>query len=260
MRRIVGGFWRLTTFDILPSTSDLCIARAREGEPEGFAALAMRQTAGRGSRGRGWTSPEGNLNLSVLLRPTGSAAEAGGWALLAGVALIEALAAVWPGPPGKHRPGELGLSLKWPNDVLLGGRKLAGILMDSAAAADGLDWLVIGLGANLAEAPRIPGRDTACLGEAGPAPWPGVAAKAVLDRLAQWRQTREQHGFAPIRDAWLSHAHPLGSRIRLTGAASLVGGTFAGLTEQGHLLLETGGQTRAFAAGEVLLHGDGPPL
>jgi BirA family biotin operon repressor/biotin-[acetyl-CoA-carboxylase] ligase len=258
-QRTIAGLWRLATYDILPSTSDLCVARAREGEADGFAVLALRQTAGRGSRGRTWQSAEGNLNLSVLLRPGGPAAEAGAWSLLAGVALIEALAAVWPGPQQQEAPRDLGLSLKWPNDVLLRGRKIAGILLDSSATPEGtLAWLVIGLGANLAEAPRVFGRGTASLGEAGPAPWPGVAAKAVLERLAAWRRVRQEQGVAAIREAWLRHAHPLGSRMRLTGAAILVGGRFAGLTDQGHLLLETGGELRSFAAGEVSLHAGGP--
>ena len=88
--------WRLQTHEVLASTSDFCRERAAAGEPEGFAALARRQTQGRGSRGREWESPVGNLFLSVLLRPAERARDAGQWSLLAGVALAEALAAHLP--------------------------------------------------------------------------------------------------------------------------------------------------------------------
>ena len=121
--------WRLRRYASLPSTSDLCVRLAREGEPEGVAVLAERQTAGRGSRGRTWESPPGSLCLSVLLRPRRDPASASGqWALLAALALHDALAP--HAPPGA-------LSLKWPNDVLVAGRKAGGILLDAAAGTEG---------------------------------------------------------------------------------------------------------------------------
>ncbi len=136
--------WRLESFEELGSTSDVCAARAKNSEAEGLAVLAYKQTAGRGSRGRSWQAPEGNLNLSVLLRPARPAAEAGMAALFAGIAVAEALEQFFLAPT----------MLKWPNDVLLDGAKLAGILIDAAQNGPKLDWLVVGIGINLRHAPR----------------------------------------------------------------------------------------------------------
>jgi BirA family biotin operon repressor/biotin-[acetyl-CoA-carboxylase] ligase len=238
--------WRLDIHETLPSTSDRCRARAAEGEPEGLAVLARRQTQGRGSRGRDWQSPAGNLSLSVLLRPRERARDAAQWSLLAGVALAEALA--------DHLPDPAAPRLKWPNDVLLGGRKLAGILVDSSADADGMvEWLVIGLGVNLAVAPDVPGRAVACLADVAAPPSPERFAEALLARLDHWRHVRVTAGFAPIRAAWLARAPALGSGVTLRRGEELLGGNFAGLGEDGSLLLARDGSVRAFAAGEVLL-------
>ena len=140
-----------------------------------MCALALRQAAGRGSRGRDWQSAEGNLHLSVLLRPVGAARRAGQWSLLAAVALADALAPLLP------EPGLL--TLKWPNDVRLGGRKLAGVLLDSAADSGGaLAWLVIGFGVNLAVAPRLSGVEAAALAEAVRPPAPEALRAAAARR------------------------------------------------------------------------------
>jgi BirA family biotin operon repressor/biotin-[acetyl-CoA-carboxylase] ligase len=245
------GPWRIRSYARLASTSDLCLALAARGEPDGLAVRADAQSAGRGRSGRAWHSAPGNLFLSVLLRPSGNSADAGFHALLAGVALREALASFLPDPSA--------LTLKWPNDLLLAGRKLAGILLESASAADGtLAWLVIGIGANLASAPSIaPPSNTsyasACLADAGIAPPPAAdAAHAVLARLGHWRTILESEGFPPIRAAWLAHAHPLGAKLAFNGARGMRTGRFAGLTGTGALKLETGGGIETFASGEVL--------
>jgi BirA family biotin operon repressor/biotin-[acetyl-CoA-carboxylase] ligase len=243
-------FWRLRVLDAVTSTSDLCRALAVAGEPEGTAILAHRQTQGRGSRGRDWVSPAGNLALSVLLRPPQPARDAGQWSLLAAVAVIEALAPFLPAPDA--------LAVKWPNDVLLHGRKLAGILIDSSAAAgsgpDGmLEWLVIGIGINLAYAPAVPGRPTACIADAAPAPAAEDAAAALLARLDHWRARWAGEGFAPIRAAWLRHGPVPDAPVTLRVGGQTLEGTFAGLDDQGSLRLRSGDRVRAFAAGEVLL-------
>jgi len=239
------GPWRIRSYARLASTSDLCLRLAAAGEPDGLAVLAAEQSAGRGTNGRSWQSAAGNLFLSVLLRPAGKAAEAGQYALLSGVALWEALAPFLP------EPGLL--SLKWPNDVLLAGRKLAGILIEGASDADGrLHWLVIGIGANLAVAPMVPGRETASLADAGIVPPPAEdAARAVLGRLGHWRAILETEGFASVRAAWLAHAHPLGTSLAITGSGEARRGRFAGLTDAGALMLATDDGVRTFAAGEV---------
>jgi BirA family biotin operon repressor/biotin-[acetyl-CoA-carboxylase] ligase len=248
---VSAGFWRLRRYPSLPSTSDLCARLAAAGEPEGLAVMALRQTAGRGSRGRQWESPVGNLYISALLRPPGTLAEGGRWALLTAVALAEMLAAQLPDPSL--------VSLKWPNDVLLDGRKAAGILLDVSAGPGGaIDWLVIGCGVNLAHAPDVPGRRTASLAEFAPPPEPAAAAGLLLDRLANWRGVRALEGFGPVRAAWLARAQPVGTRVQLSYDGRLLGGTFAGLADDGSLLLATGGRVEAFATGEILLQADRP--
>jgi BirA family transcriptional regulator, biotin operon repressor / biotin---[acetyl-CoA-carboxylase] ligase len=237
--------WRLEIHEVLPSTSERCRALASAGAPEGLAVLARRQTQGRGSRGREWESPIGNLFLSVLLRPQERARDAAQWSLLAGVALGEALSVFLPDASA--------LSLKWPNDVLLHGKKLAGILVDSSAGPDGaLDWLVIGIGANLAVAPDVPGRAVACLADLVAPPAPEPFAEALLARLRHWCAVREAAGFAAVRAAWLARAPAAGSHVTLRLGETLLGGGFAGLGEDGSLLLASDGRIRAFAAGEVL--------
>jgi BirA family transcriptional regulator, biotin operon repressor / biotin---[acetyl-CoA-carboxylase] ligase len=242
--------WRLRNYETLESTSDLCVTLARAGEPDGLAVLARRQTKGRGSRGRNWESPAGNLYLSVLLRPAGNAVEAGRWALLAGVALAEAL---------EHRLRDPStIRLKWPNDVLLAGRKLAGILIDSEIDAEGrLEWLVIGLGANLVQAPAIAGRSVAALAEAGVASAPEAVAARVLERLRHWQHARHVQGFEAVRTAWLQRAHPVGTQLTVRFAGQVLSGSFVGLDEDGSLLLQGTSGVRRLPTAEILTAREG---
>ncbi|WP_287787016.1 biotin--[acetyl-CoA-carboxylase] ligase [Acidiphilium sp.] len=242
-----GGGWRLETYERLPSTSDLCVARARAGEAEGLAIVAGQQTKGRGRGQRVWLSPPGNLALSALLRPRTPLAIAGQWALLAGVALFEALAAIAPALAVELR-------LKWPNDVMLTGAKLAGILIEGATDAAGhSDWLVLGFGANLVAAPAFPDRRTIALAERMTPPAPIALAERILGGLAAWGAVLRQSGFARIREAWLAYAHPLGTALSVDCGGVKCHGYFAGLDEVGALLLETGGGIRKFPTGEVML-------
>lgn len=241
--------YRLERVESLPSTSDACIEQAKAGAPDGLAILAENQTAGRGSRGRIWACPPGNLYLSVLLRPRNDAegAGAGQWALLAGVVLIETLAQFAATPDG--------LRLKWPNDVLSDGAKLAGILVDAAMTANtGSDWLVVGVGANLASAPVIEGRQIAALVTPnGAPPQPAEVAEAFLANLERWRGVLASAGFSPIRDAWLSHAHPVGTPLSIKDALRIRTGVFAGLSVRGELLLSAGDTIHTISTGDVLL-------
>ncbi len=220
--------WRHRHYGSVTSTSDVCMALAIAGEPAGLAITADRQTAARGSRGRTWVTQPGNLALSVVLRPAGPASDAGQWALLAAVAVHVALA-------------EPGVSLKWPNDLLLGGAKLGGILIDSATTPQGgIDWLVIGIGLNLAAAPEgaaILPRDAL------------VTAAAVLGELDRWSRVRLLDGFAPIRRAWMDRGPALGQPMQV----GTVAGLYDGLDDRGALLLRTGGRVHAFSTGDVLM-------
>ncbi len=231
--------WRLEIFDELGSTSDTCTARAREGEPEGLAILALKQTAGRGSRGRSWQAPPGNLNLSILLRPNSPSALAGMFSLLAGIAVAEALEAFFAPPT----------MLKWPNDILIGGAKLAGILIDAAPNGAKLDWLCIGIGMNLAYSPQIPGRLTTSLAAHGCTLAPEDAANAILARLAHWQSANP----ATIQQSWLARAHPIGTQINIQSPQGDKSGTFAGLSLAGELLLRRNNRIEPISTGDVLL-------
>jgi BirA family biotin operon repressor/biotin-[acetyl-CoA-carboxylase] ligase len=226
--------------EVLPSTQDLLLRLAAAGEPEGLAVLARHQTAGRGREARGWDSPAGNLHLSVLLRPDGPVRDSARWSLLAAVALAEALSEALPDPAA--------IRLKWPNDLLLEGRKLAGVLAECAGDAAGrIEWLVIGFGANLATAPAIANRQAACLAERGPAPAPEAAAAALLRALDHWRA----QPFAAIRNAWTARGPQPGTPVTLATGARTTTGLYAGLAEDGSLLLDTGSGPRAHSTGET---------
>ncbi len=233
--------WQLRVEESVTSTSDLLLRLAAAGEPAGLAVLARTQTGGRGRDGRAWTSPEGNLFLSLLLRPAEPAREAGRYALLSAVILAEALEPELPDPAA--------LRLKWPNDLLLGGAKLAGVLCESAATEDGrLDFLVMGLGANLAVAPPLPDRPTACL----PRPVaPEVIAIRILHALEAWRGRLAREGLAPLRAAWMRRGPEEGARLTLRLGAGETAGLYRGLDQDGALLLEVDGRIRRFASGEI---------
>lgn len=229
--------WRLEVREHLPSTQNLALMRAAEGEAEGLAILARRQTAGRGTGVRVWDSPPGNLHLSVVLRPTGPARELPSWALLFAVALHDAASALRPEA-----------RLKWPNDLMLGAAKAGGVLTEAELTPEGgIAHLVAGFGVNLAHAPPVPGRAVAALGPEEPEAF----ARRLLDRVAHWRTARLLEGFAPVRAAWLAAGPVRGTPVTLRREQGDIHGRFEGLAEDGALLLSTGGRVHAFHAGEV---------
>ena len=217
------------------STSETLKQRAAAGSGEA-ALLATVQTAGRGRLGRSWSSPAGNLHVSVLLWP-GVPVMPGHWSLLAAVALAACVAEGAALATGRLR-------LKWPNDLMLDGGKLAGILLDSGGTPP---WLVIGFGMNLVAAPAGLGRAVACLGDHQVPPTPEAMARRLLARLAAWRVRYEAEGFAPVRAAWLDLGPEPGDPIRV-GATE---GRFQGLGPDGALLLDVAGETRSIVSGEV---------
>ena len=220
------------------STSDALKGRAASGTPGEAALMARRQTAGRGRLGRGWQTIPGNLHLSVLLRPP-ALRWPGHWSILSAVALADAVR--------EHLPDPALLRLKWPNDLMLGGGKLAGILLE--AGTDASPWLVIGFGVNLAGAPDGLGRQTATLGPH--APPPEAFARRLLARLQAWRVRYDAEGFGPVLGAWLRSAHFPGEAVTATVGAGQVAGRFAGLAPDGAMLLDTPSGRVTIPAGEV---------
>lgn len=204
--------------------------------------IAEEQTGGRGRRGRPWSSPRGNFYATLMLHPSEPPEVVALRSFAAALALRDACVAL----TGLDRV----FTLKWPNDVLLGGAKAAGIL--SEAAADdhgGIAWLSLGFGVNLTHAPQVPGRATACLADAAIVPpAPEDFAAALLAALQRRRTQRAVDGFAPIRAAWLARGPASDTHLALTSG---IAGRFAGLAEDGSLLLASGGRIHAVASGEV---------
>jgi BirA family biotin operon repressor/biotin-[acetyl-CoA-carboxylase] ligase len=169
-----------------------------------------------------------------------------GFGFVAAVALQEALAGFAPRPES--------LRLKWPNDVLLDGAKLAGVLCESALRPDGwLDWVVVGMGANLAHAPALPDRPTASLGIATP---PEEVAAALLAAFDRWAATFRRDGLARVLEAWMRHGPARGARLSLTRAGRVLDGRFAGLAQDGSLLLDTEAGRLTINSGELAAGGD----
>jgi BirA family biotin operon repressor/biotin-[acetyl-CoA-carboxylase] ligase len=235
----------LKEFESIDSTNEEARRLAQAGVSGPVWISAAQQTSGRGRRGRAWESPSGNLAATLMLRPQKSPGEAAQLSFVAALAASDAIQAFTSGAR---------IAVKWPNDILADGRKIAGILLESASAGSGrLDWLAVGIGINLARHPEgteFPATSLASLGE------PVPATTDVLLRLAcqwaKWYDAWNANGFGVIRDAWLARAANLGVRIRARLQKEEISGVFEGIDEAGALILrETHDRTRVIAAGEV---------
>ncbi len=199
--------------------------------------MAHRQTEARGRRGRAWTHPRSNLAATLLMRPDGSPEQAALRSFVAALALFDACVAV----TGRAS----GLSLKWPNDVLLNGGKLAGILLESTGQAGGVSHLAIGIGVNLSEAPGLdkvePGavRPVSLLSETGAAVTPEDFLTELAVAFARYETQFRTYGFEPIRAAWLVRAARLGEVITARTTVSEMVGTFETVDAGGNLVLNT---------------------
>ena len=237
--------YRLFRFDTVGSTNDEAKALARAGAAEGAVVWARQQTAGRGRRGRAWTSPPGNLYLSLVMRPAGRPAAAAQLGFVAALGLGEALAAL--------TGGGLPIRYKWPNDLLVDGRKIAGILLESEIAASGtVEFVVVGVGVNLVSKPdgvEYPATSLAEAGNAGIAP--SLLLQAFVRHFDDWVRRWRAQGFGPVRSAWLARASGLGEPIRVRLDRATLAGRFLDLDPEGALLLDAAGGCRRIAAGEV---------
>ncbi|WP_170381667.1 biotin--[acetyl-CoA-carboxylase] ligase [Ruegeria atlantica] len=212
-------------------------ARLAPTAPGPVWIMAHHQTAARGRRGRTWENPKGNLAATLLLRPQGNPEQAALRSFVAALALFDACVAV----TGRAA----GLSLKWPNDVLLNGGKLAGILLESTGQGRGLSHLAIGIGVNLSEAPpayaveQSAVRPVSLLSETGAAVIPEDFLTELAAAYARYETQFTTYGFEPIRTAWLSRAARLGEVITARTSTSETVGTFETVDTNGNLVLKT---------------------
>lgn len=253
--------YRRIAFDEIGSTNSEGLRRAREGDAGRLWLVTDRQTAGRGRRGRAWETQRGNLAASLLLVVDQDPVAIARLGFVAGLALDEALRRAAPGLAVRialdgAEPGATGqgrLRLKWPNDLLLDGAKLAGILLEAERRPDGRHAVVVGIGVNVVSAPEglpFPATALARLGIA-------VDAAALFLALGDaWASVDAVwaggEGFAAIRRLWLERAAGVGEDVAVRIGEDVFRGTFETIDETGRLIVRApDGTRRTIAAGEV---------
>jgi BirA family transcriptional regulator, biotin operon repressor / biotin---[acetyl-CoA-carboxylase] ligase len=236
--------WRVDRHASIDSTNDEARRLALAGDPGHLWILAGEQTRGRGRLGRQWSSPPGNFYASALLVDPAPAAIAAQISFVAGIALCGAVAAL----------GASEVQLKWPNDLVLRGAKLAGLLVEGVALGHGRFACVVGIGVNCAYAPSGFAYPTTTLGAALGRT---VAPDELLAKLAPrfdeaLRLWSAGVGFACVRQTWLRHAAGLGAPIRIARAAGGRDGLFETLDAQGRLVLRTAGGLETIETGDLI--------
>lgn len=241
---------RLYVYRQLDSTNLAAEALAARGAPEGAIVLADGQTAGRGRLGRSFYSPPGrSIYLSALLRPEVPAHEAPHFVFAAAVAVAETVAA---------HVGDADPEIKWPNDVLLSGRKTSGINLPVGVTRGRVDWLVLGIGlnVNLEESdlpPELRPIATSLRIATGHRLDRIDVAEDLIRRLERWVDRLRADGFERVLDAWLKFFRMRGARVRIggPGVAREIEGRVSGVDPDGALLLKTETSTERILAGDV---------
>lgn len=244
--------WSLEIFETLPSTQDEIRERLKQKQgslppPEGLLVQAIEQTAGRGRHGRLWYSPPGNLYLSFLLKPQISANQCGSLSLVLSLSVLSAL----ENSRGLDK-SKASLTLKWPNDILLNGKKCAGILLETEVDTSGrIENVIAGIGVNLSSAP--PETGTSLSEVTNPPPslseLRGEILAAIAGDYAIWRL----QGFAPFHSRWQENSYPLDSILTVGIDKKRHTGRFKGIDPDGNLLLlSEEGKTLVFPSGEIL--------
>ena len=242
-RNLAGG-WIAYHFDVVGSTNDEARKLAAEDAPHRSVVIADAQSSGRGRRGRSWSSPVGNLYASALLRLDLPAPRAGELTFLASLALRTAI----------EQAGAEDARVKWPNDVLVGGKKVSGLLLESELRADGnMAFAIVGSGVNLVSFPADVLYPATSLTEAtGRVVTPDAFLKTYLPALDGWLDRWLANGFGDVRKAWLDVAYGVGAPMEARTHAETVHGVFEDLNEQGGLVLRLdGGGHHVVAAGDV---------
>jgi BirA family biotin operon repressor/biotin-[acetyl-CoA-carboxylase] ligase len=236
-------------FASVTSTNTVLRAMAERGAPEGTVVVADEQTAGRGRFGRSWSSPAGaGFYGSFLLRPSVAGPRAQLLTLLAAVAAAEAIAGL----------GLAGVEIKWPNDVLVGGRKVCGILNETGLLGDEVDWVVIGIGVNLDDEAIPPGirQPATSLANAGVEATAAAVTDGLLVSLDGWYARFLAEGARPVLDRWHDLAPmAIGRRVTIDTGAEVFEATTDGLTPAGLLRVFRDGRRIELSAADVSLSG-----
>jgi BirA family biotin operon repressor/biotin-[acetyl-CoA-carboxylase] ligase len=243
------AFPPIEALDEIDSTNAEARRRAEAGETGPVWITATRQTAGRGRRGRNWETGKGNLAATLLCVTQKPPVEAAQVSFVAALAVAD-LAATYV-------PSSL-VTLKWPNDPMIGGRKASGILVESGMHPAGGLWLAIGIGVNLASPPVSPERPATALSEhmVAPPPKPLDALAVLAEAFERWRGVWERVGFPAIADAWTARAHGIGEACTARLANETIEGVAEGLDGDGALRLRTAsGIVRRITAGDVFFGG-----
>jgi BirA family transcriptional regulator, biotin operon repressor / biotin---[acetyl-CoA-carboxylase] ligase len=237
----------LHELDVCDSTNDEAAARAAAGAPHGTVVVAAEQRRGRGRLGRSWYSPPGeNLYLSCVLRPPVAPFALPPVTLAAGVAVAEAA----------HAFG-VRARVKWPNDVVVAGRKLAGLLTEMTSRGDRIDHVILGIGVNLGRRsfpPELAAIATSLPIAGGRAATPVEFRAQLLPGLESWLDRFFQGGVAAVGPAWTSWSGMAGARVRVTDGASVVQGTVCGIGPDGALdVRDDRGHHVMVVAGDVIV-------
>ena len=234
---------RIVRLGAVGSTNDEAKRLAAEGCADRTIVWAEEQRQGKGRHGRVWVSPPGNLYVSIVLRPRRPQTDAAQAGFVAALALAETIDQLLPGASSA-------LALKWPNDVLIGGAKVSGILLEGQGGAGRDGWIVLGMGVNVASHPTNTGRPTTSLRQSGYSGSLENLLKCLLEHLVAWLDVWEAEGFAKVRMAWLSRTAP-NKPITIRLGPETLSGRFSGIDERGGLILAQNGRTRVVTAGEV---------
>ena len=233
------------------STNAEALRRADAGEMGPIWIAAHRQTSGRGRQGRPWSTETGNLAATLLLsyanRGSGWIADIG---MLTAVAVGEAVAELAPGRK---------VALKWPNDVLLDGGKVSGILIENVAeAAPGLGHMAIGMGINLAHCPspeHVRWKPTCIADVSGGAPTLERALDVLAERTESWLKRLDAHGRTSLLEAWRTRLTGIGQTIEVRLPAETLSGEFRAVDEDGRMILATSAGDRRISAADIYLPG-----
>lgn len=239
-------FWKFEHHFTLTSTNDYCIEAARQGCKTNLAVLADSQTIPRGSRGRNWVEPKGNLAFSLLYWPQFKEIKMNWISFVAALSLYDSV--------HFYSNQTNDLFIKWPNDLLYKNKKIAGILIEcSMNPSTGLEWLVFGFGVNIKSYPEL-NRQLGCLQDFIQHPPSALElSKTLLYYYKHWISLLENNQEDFIREAWLQRTIPLNSNLTVRLGHQSWEGIYCGIDKHGLLLLQTGKELKHFSTGEVFL-------